>query len=399
MPMNTLPKRLTELGRIRLGDRVPTSNGKTRPHKLDAFRLTSPNKPLLHYAAGLYGGEVAPWDGEGAPTDENGRPTQFELYTEVNSLDVLIPTLMAVSVQYEIWKGGLCTRRCNGTTIQWDADETSTEERQPCRCDANHAVCARVLRLNVLLPDLPGLGVWRLDTKGYYATAELLGTCEQLQYAGATHAMIEAVLRLEQRTIKRLTPEAGGRSKPQTFKFAVPVLWPKYTPRQLLQGASNMLLTPADQSKALVSHIADLTGDQDALQSRLQAAREGMLDVMTGEILEEPPVRSAEAASPVDEAPQPSKRGGQMIITAINQLHMAHDKPAHKISEWWERVCRDKSVGAHVISQPQELALSDLTELLTRAKRAYEVPSASEAMGEMTLWEKEDAAVAAEPKE
>ena len=106
--IRTLPKKLTELGRIRIGDQEPSANGRSKhPHKLDAFRLTCSNKPLLHFAANLYGGEVRAW--EDAPTDG-----QWELYTTCNALDVLIPTMSAVSVQYEMWSAGGCKLRCTG---------------------------------------------------------------------------------------------------------------------------------------------------------------------------------------------------------------------------------------------------------------------------------------------
>src|SRR5262245_1855137 len=102
--VRTLPKKLTELGRIRIGDREANKRGDgTHPHKLDTFRLTSSNGSLLKYAAALYGGEVHPWEGEGAPKDEHGRPQHFELYTTANSMDVLIPTMSAVSLSFEIW--------------------------------------------------------------------------------------------------------------------------------------------------------------------------------------------------------------------------------------------------------------------------------------------------------
>jgi hypothetical protein len=266
----TLPQKLTELGRIRIGDREPNSNGRgTHPHKLNAFRLTSQNRSLLGFAAQLYGGSVEEWDGEGAPHDEYGRATHYELYTEANSIDVLIPTMSAVSLSYEAWSAGGCQRRCTGEVITHCPD-TPASVGEACRCPAddlaraeaakNGNACARILRLQVLLPDLPGIGTWRLETKGFYASAELLGTLNLLQHAGAEHTIIEAVLRLEQRTIKR-----HENGKALTMRFSVPVLWPKWTPRQLLTGASNVLLTPATlpapHAQHLTQNIALLYGD------------------------------------------------------------------------------------------------------------------------------------------
>lgn len=254
--IRTLPRKLVELGRIRIGDQEPTAKGGKRPHKLDQFRLTSGNKPLLHCAAQLYGGEVRAW--EDAPNGD-----QWELYTGANSLDVLIPTASAVTVQYETWSRGGCTLRCTGEWITKSAKPEQEglacvcpqDEQQRTEMAKDGKACARILRLNVLLPDLPGMGCWRLETKGYYATAELLGTLDMLQGTGMGHTIIEAVLRLEQRSVKR----DGG-----TRRFNTPVLWPKYTPRQLLAGSSLALLeAPAPTTKALApgEALASLTAE------------------------------------------------------------------------------------------------------------------------------------------
>lgn len=294
----TLPKKLTELGRIRIGDREENKSGRgTHPHKLETFRLTSSNRSLLHFAANAYGGEVCPWEGEGAPRDAYQRPTQFELYTTVNTLDVLIPTFSAVSLSFEQWSAGGCQRRCTGEFITHCPLQEMLRGTE-CTCPADEQVraelaktgkaCARILRLNVLLPDLPGMGVWRLETKGYYATAELLGTLDMLQMAGQEHAIIEAALRLELRTVKRLGKGEGKG----TLQFVVPVLWPKFTPRQMLSAAAQrgqLLMTPADmqqeprlldapaeQAKGLNGHIADLYGgDPPAASHPLFATIEG----------------------------------------------------------------------------------------------------------------------------
>jgi hypothetical protein len=240
-----LPKKLSELGRIRIGAREENKSGHgTHPIKLEHFRLTSANKPLLHCAAAAYGGEVVPWAGEGAPDG------QFELRSTANALDVLVPTSSAISISYEQWRAGGCVRRCTGDFIsQSPLDESLIG--QACRCPSDDharaaaaktgAACARILRLNVILPDLPGLGLWRLETTGYYATAELLGSLEMLQMG--QHQLVEATLRLEWRQVKRY---ANGKST--TLQFAVPVLWPKFTPRQLLASVDPRLLlmqTPA----------------------------------------------------------------------------------------------------------------------------------------------------------
>jgi len=210
-----LQRRIAEIGRIRIGRQVATSNGKTRPAKLDTFRLTSADKTRIDQAAALYGGTPAEWE---APAGH-----QWEVITAADSLDVIVPPSdMAFSQWYEMWSAGGCQRRCDG------AREQITDG--PCLCDPDDRDCDIHTRLSVMLSDLPGLGVWRIDTSGYYAAVEMSGAVQVVQTAAGRGSLLPARLRLEQRVVKR--PGADG--KPETRRFAVPVLDIDVTPAQLL---------------------------------------------------------------------------------------------------------------------------------------------------------------------
>jgi hypothetical protein len=215
-----LQRKLMEAGRIRIGQQVTSSNGKSRPAKLGTFRLTSADRLRIEQAAHLYGGTCQPWT---APAGQ-----QWEVITDSDVLDVIVPpSAMAFSQSYELWSKGGCQRRCDGGT------ESITE--QPCICDPENRECDIHTRLSVMLKDLPGLGVWRLDTQGWYAAAELQGAVDVIQMAAGRGALLPARLRLEQRTVKR--PSVGTRN------FAVPVLDIDITPAQLLGGGGLGLAT------------------------------------------------------------------------------------------------------------------------------------------------------------
>lgn len=218
LTIRDLQRRLTELGRIRLGDK----GARGEPKKLTKFRLTSASRSLLESAAQLYGGQVREW--KGAP-DEG----YFELYTESSELDILIPpTLAAYSQAYELWDAGGRTRWCDG--------ETERLSGGSCLCDPEARECQVTTRVNVMLPRVPGLGVWRLDTKGWNAAATLPSTLELLGRMGAGE-WIPAVLRIEQRTVKR---------NRQTRRFIVPVLdLPQVTIGQLVGMAEVDAQLPA----------------------------------------------------------------------------------------------------------------------------------------------------------
>ena len=218
-----IPQRTPELGRIRLGEKGP----KGEPVRLKTFRLTSHSRALLEAAAKLYGGTVRAWDG--AP-DEG----MWQLTTAASELDVLIPGASgAVSQSRELWKGGTCMRRCDGATVR-----TPKPEPEPCICRAlgqegPDQDCEIVTRFRVILPRVPGLGVWMLTTSGWMAATTLPSTLSLLARM-TSGEWIPAVLRAEQRS-KRVRQPDG---KVLTHRFVVPVLdLPGATIGQLVEGA------------------------------------------------------------------------------------------------------------------------------------------------------------------
>lgn len=198
-----LQRRLAPAGRIRIGEQVPTSGGKTRPSKLSAFRFTSSNRRAIEAVAALYGGEAAEW--AGAPTEG-----QWEVCSESSEIPVVVPPeRMAFSQAYEVWSGGGCKRRCDG---QFDQISDG-----PCLCDPENRECKPYTRLSVMLAKLSGIGLWRLDTKGWFAAEELGGSFEIADMLSKSlgRSVLPGILRLEQRVTKK-----DGK----TNKFAVPVL-------------------------------------------------------------------------------------------------------------------------------------------------------------------------------
>lgn len=204
MSILDVQRRFAELGRIRSG----TKNDKGYPVKLDTWRLTSPQRHLIAAAADLYGGTVQPWT---APAGD-----QWEVITTTAELPCVVPPQRIDDGQlFELW-GRLdptnkqspveCLRRCDGRT---QTDGT------PCVCDPQDRECAPRTHLLVMLPDLPGFGVWRVTTTGFNAAAELPATVDLLAGFAAAGAPVEAILRIDKRVSRR-----GG----ETHRFVVPVI-------------------------------------------------------------------------------------------------------------------------------------------------------------------------------
>jgi hypothetical protein len=127
VPILDLQQAWTELGRIRTGVQVEfTKNGQTksRPEKLDTFRLTSRHRPLIEAAVEAYGSaEIRPWG------------DQWEVITPAKAFDILVPPGQTLTQWNELWSGGGCLRRCDGVTNQID--------QSPCACPSDPAAAAR----------------------------------------------------------------------------------------------------------------------------------------------------------------------------------------------------------------------------------------------------------------
>lgn len=226
-PIVDIQRRFRELGRIRLGIKQDTGRvyakgprkGQPieRPVKLPRFRLTSPWGHLIEQAATVFGGEARQWLNDGA--------VEFEVITElvddhdVAYLPVVIPPGEVFDQWYELWAGGGLVRRCDG--------ERQVLVDRPCSCPkdplerqaaaADGKACKPTTRLRLMLPDVADIGIWRLETHGFHAAAELGGAAGLVEAATRQGAMIPAELRLQAR-------EGSRRPGETRKKFFVPAI-------------------------------------------------------------------------------------------------------------------------------------------------------------------------------
>lgn len=247
MPILDMQRRMRELGRIRTGEQVDAGNGRKRPVKLGTFRLTSVSREYIEHAAQVYGGTVKPW--------QSPRGPEWETTIESPTLEVIVPPGEAVDPWYELWRAGGCQRRCDGHTNIL-ANEGSGG---PCECPskptermalaAKGEACKPTTRLNVMLPALPDLGVWRLESHSFYAAVELAGTVDTIRIAAERGVLVRARLRIDQRHVKR--------PNQPPHDFTVPVLElpdfiaNEYLPEGAFLGAPRLGQGPAAPPPAL----------------------------------------------------------------------------------------------------------------------------------------------------
>jgi len=205
-----LQRRSMQIGEIRMGTSVAIEGKKGRkPVRLETFRFTTASEQAAHAVASVYGGKVAPW------SQKKGR---WEVITDRTAIDVWVPPRgEAVDANMELWDGPRCLRKCDGIAM-------SRPERRPCMCpqpddppdresiDAARAerkrlaalrppqACKPLTRINVTIPELPGLlGVWRLNTGSENAAVETADSGEAMEIARAGGKYLPAVVRMEWR--------------------------------------------------------------------------------------------------------------------------------------------------------------------------------------------------------
>ncbi|MGW0012564.1 recombination directionality factor [Streptomyces tendae] len=187
-----------ELGRIRTGYSRPNPNPDKGPIpvKSKTFVLTSHSREYIEQAAKLYGGRAEQW------TPQRSSIAQWRVITEAPELKAILPAGDPLHQYNEKWGGGGCERRCDGIT--------ELLKGQPCVCLAKYGdtwyerspmqVCRPTSRIGVFLPDMPDLGVWRLETKSHYAADVLAGGLDTVLQATEGKGLMPVRMWIEQRT-------------------------------------------------------------------------------------------------------------------------------------------------------------------------------------------------------
>jgi hypothetical protein len=228
MPIIDVQKRARELGRIRIGQK----GDRGQPQKLDVLRFTSASQTLIAKVAELYGGEVKPWTPKGGAA-------QWEVITTAKRVPIMVPPT-PVSQWLETWTGGGCVHRCDGI------EDALTGER--CAGGPLHDQAKPTTRLNVILRDVEGIGVWRLESHGWNAAIELPDVAQFLAQVGG---YVNGWLSLEQRVSKSI----DGEGKAQTMRYVVPTIDVDVTPAQLMAGQGRV---EAPQVEGPVQQVAQI---------------------------------------------------------------------------------------------------------------------------------------------
>lgn len=226
-------RRSQEIGRLRIGQSLVSAKGVKYPARLSTFRFTTRSRLAASAVAETYGGTMGDWEGnEGF----------HEVITKADALGVMVPPHDDFTTSWmEAWLAGKPKRRCDGVlerigggacicphTTNEDGDSVLDFVTIMEMAGRREDVCKPVTRISVILPELPGLGVWRLDTSSVYALMEIQDAAGLLTAAREKQIPVPAMLRIDQR--KRVT-------QTETKRFPVPVLEIAVSFRELASGA------------------------------------------------------------------------------------------------------------------------------------------------------------------
>jgi hypothetical protein len=198
-----MQRRAAPLGELRIGTSVAVPGKDYRkPVRLNAFRFTTSVEMIADAVAAKYGGTVAPW------TQRRGR---WEVITDRAALDVWVPPSgNAVDTNMELWDGPRRLRQCNGRIesiggrpcscpLPRNPDDPVSvrqahDERQRLAKLRPPQACSPLTRINVTIPDLPGLvGVWRWNTGSENAAVETAGAGDTMTIARDGDVYLPAV--------------------------------------------------------------------------------------------------------------------------------------------------------------------------------------------------------------
>lgn len=287
MPMIDIQRRHAELFRIRLGERQGN-----RPVKLtDSIRITAPSKAVVQAFAGTYGGEVKPWEG------------RWEVKIPTTELNVLVLPGQSVEQWWELYRGSVCERRCDGFQEQKSGKRCMCPEDLDERMQDRKA-CSPMTRLNVLCPDVRVVGAGSLVTHGLIAAQTLPQSVMVAERALAQGFMVPAVLRVE---------EVKGRTH-----FVVPRLEIVGMSFNELTGGEGVALphatdTPVDDLELAEGGAAPLT----PVPRELGTGPTGTVAEQAARVEQEPKRKRKGAAPPITPtglAPRTAAEAAQEVV-------------------------------------------------------------------------------------
>jgi len=258
-------RRLPRLGKIRLGIKDTSKTGSPYPKPVDYFVVPDGIKE--------YVGEK-PRELEIMLPSENPdefAPQWYRAYSIAWGL-VCIGDGETARRKVDAETGGIAGRG----TRRWEwKDEVVCN---PQECAEFGSQCRRVMNLMVLLPTVPGLGVWQIDTSSFHSIVSVNSTANMLKGVLGRCSMIPLTLALEP---VEVTPPGQTRKTVYAMRIKTDVKLAdlaqkaQLPPSQVLLPAPQVEEAPEDLYPSEVLNQAERSKEREAEESWEAPQREG----------------------------------------------------------------------------------------------------------------------------
>lgn len=239
-------RRLSRLGKVRLGVMVQGASGKAHPKATDYFVVDE-------VIQDVYG----------------ERPKELPILFPVDDPQVIFPQELKMYRTAGLWCAGDAQK-----ARRWNDKGDLMEIACPCAF-LDEGKCSPVATLNFLLPDVPGVGVWQLTTSNKRSIVALNSSLESFSRTFGGLAGIPFTLKLEPESLQRFDEAKKGMVK-QTLH--VLRLDSAFTLRQLVEWRQKIGQPVAALMPMPVEEQEDRAGDDAPLPSTV-------IDKATGEVL------------------------------------------------------------------------------------------------------------------
>lgn len=226
VPLDELDGRIPRIGKISAGyTDVKTTNGKTVtfPVKSRTLVFRGSDRQPLDAAAAIVGGDV------GASPNPRAQGL-WRLVSRATTIDVMIADELGDRLgRYEFWGKHGKLRDCDGRSCRFLIDVQNAERRDnvPCFCTAHGLTtedpdaCRITTRLNMIVPafaEIPGLGVWQLESRSRTTFSDLKGLVRLCRALGLPGVFgLPVTLRIE--IVSSRSPETGQAREFPVFRF------------------------------------------------------------------------------------------------------------------------------------------------------------------------------------
>jgi len=174
-------RRLPRLGKIRLGVKATTSQGKEYPREVSHFVVPP---------------EVEAVYGE--------KPTQLDVMFPINDIETVFPQAYKF---YGSGRGLKCVG--NGECALRLDEKTQVMQERPCPCELlEKGACQRRAHLLVMLPQVSVGGIYQIDMGSYHSIVDLNSGLDYVQALVGRFAMVPLILK----RVPRETHEGGKKA-------------------------------------------------------------------------------------------------------------------------------------------------------------------------------------------